>query len=89
MQHRVFGRLIGGLRDALDGFALVEMGVGDAVYPALRASESAERVFGLVLRLADDDLAKADAYETAAYRRLEVRLVSARRAFVYVAADSV
>jgi hypothetical protein len=45
------------------------------------------RIEGLVLRLTEPDLAKADAYETAAYARTQVTLVSGRRAFVYVAAD--
>ena len=43
---------------------------------------------GLALRLTNEDLARADAYETAACARIEVTLVSDRRAFVYVAADA-
>ena len=86
-QHRVFGRLVGGLRDALDDFELGEIGIEGRQYPALRPGGSG-RVDGWVLRLTEEDLAKADAYETAAYRRIEVRLVSGHLAFVYVAADA-
>lgn len=86
-QLRVFGRLIGGLREALDDFKLGAIGIEGRQYPALRPGGS-ERVDGLVLRLTDEDLAKADAYETAAYKRIEVRLLSGRLAFVYVAADA-
>jgi hypothetical protein len=87
VQHRVFGRLIGGLRDALEGFELGAVSIDGRDYPVLRLGGSA-RIDGLVLRLTDDDLAKADAYETAVYARIEVTLVSRRRAFVYVAADT-
>ena len=86
MQHRVFGRLVGGVRDALTGFELGAITIDGAEYRALRPGGSA-RIEGLVLRVTDDDLAKSDAYETAAYARIEVTLVSGRRAFVYVAAS--
>ena len=83
----MFGRVVGGLRDVLEGFERGELGIESRVYPALRPGGSA-RVEGLVLRVSDEDLAKTDAYETAAYARIEVTLVSGRHAFVYVAADS-
>jgi hypothetical protein len=86
VQHRVFGRLVGGVRDALEGFELGRISIDGAEYRALRPG-GAGRIEGLVLRVTDDDLAKADAYETAAYARVEVTLVSGRRAFVYVAAS--
>ena len=84
MQHRVFGRVVGGVRDALEGFELGAIMIDGNEYRALRPGGAA-RIEGLVLRLTDDDLAKADAYETEAYTRIEVTLVSGRRAFVYVA----
>ena len=87
MQHRVFGRLIGGLRDVLEGFELGVISIDGRDYPVLRPGGST-RIDGLVLRLADQNLEKADAYETAVYRRIEVTLVSRRRAFVYVAAET-
>jgi len=86
VQHRVFGRVIGGVRDALDCFELGTISIDGREYPGLRSGGSA-RTDGLVLRLSNADLAKADAYETAAYRRIEGTLVSGRRAFVYVAAE--
>jgi gamma-glutamylcyclotransferase (GGCT)/AIG2-like uncharacterized protein YtfP len=85
VQHRVFGRLVGGVRDALDGFELGRITIDGGEYPVLRPG-GATRIEGLVLRLTDEDLAKTDAYETAAYARVEVTLVSGRSAFVYVAA---
>lgn len=87
MQHRLFGRVVGGVRDALEGFELGPITIEGAQYRALRPGGAA-RVDGLVLRLTDGDLAKADAYETEAYARIEVTLVSGRRAFVYVAAGA-
>jgi len=86
VQHRVFGRLVGGVRDVLDGFVLGRITIDGREYPALRPGGAA-RIEGLVLRLTDDDLVKTDAYETAAYTRVEVTLVSGRHAFVYVVAS--
>jgi hypothetical protein len=83
----VFGRLIGGFRDALEGFELGTVSIDGREYPMLRSGGST-RIDGLVLRLTDQDLEKADAYEGAAYARIEVTLLSHRRAFVYVAADA-
>jgi len=91
VQHRVCGRVVGGLRDALDGFELGPIAIEGRQYRALRpggAGRADTRIEGLVLRLTEDDLAKADAYETAAYARIEVTLISGRRAFVYVAAGA-
>lgn len=82
----MFGRLVGGLRDALEGFELGAIVIDGREHRMLRQGGSA-RIDGLVLRLTDADLAKSDAYETAAYVRIEVRLLSGRHAFVYVAAD--
>jgi hypothetical protein len=86
VQHRVFGRVVGGFRDALEGFELGAITIDGGKYRALRPGGDG-RIEGLVLRLTEPDLAKADAYETAAYARTQVTLVSGRRAFVYVAAD--
>jgi hypothetical protein len=86
VQHQVFGRVVGGLRDALDGFEIGAISIDGCDYPVLRPGGST-RIDGLVLRLTDEDLEKADAYETAAYARIEVTLVSRRHAFVYVATD--
>jgi gamma-glutamylcyclotransferase (GGCT)/AIG2-like uncharacterized protein YtfP len=86
VQHRVFGRVVGGLRDALDGFELGAISVDGARYRAVRPGGGG-RVEGLALRLTEQDLPNADAYETDAYKRVEVRLVSGRRAFVYIAAS--
>ena len=86
MQHRVFGRVVGGLRDALEGFELGQISIEGRQHRILRPGGSA-RIDGLVLRLTDEDLPKSDAYETEAYARIEVTLVSGRRAYVYVAAS--
>jgi len=85
VRRRVFGRAIEATADALDGYELGEIQIGGRRYRALRPGGSA-RVEGDVCRLTDQDLARADVYETTAYARIEVTLVSGRRAFVYIAA---
>jgi gamma-glutamyl AIG2-like cyclotransferase len=86
VQRRVFGRLVEGVADTLEGFALGEIVIRGGTYNYLRPG-GADRVAGVALRLTDDELARADAYEPADYVRIKVTLVSGRRAFVYVAAD--
>jgi gamma-glutamylcyclotransferase (GGCT)/AIG2-like uncharacterized protein YtfP len=86
VQRRVFGRITGGIPDALAGFELGTIQIGGAEYPILRPGSPTARIEGLALELTEAELTTADAYETEAYARIEVTLVSGRRAFVYAAA---
>jgi hypothetical protein len=45
---------------------------------------SESRVTGTVFEISDSELASADRYEVAAYRRVAAVLASGRRAWVYV-----
>jgi gamma-glutamylcyclotransferase (GGCT)/AIG2-like uncharacterized protein YtfP len=93
VQIAVFGRKLAGERDELVGYerSLVRLedprfaGNDDgAFYPIVRFKEgSATRVSGTVLTLSDDDLACADAYEPAPYKRVAVTLASGKQAWVY------
>jgi gamma-glutamylcyclotransferase (GGCT)/AIG2-like uncharacterized protein YtfP len=86
VQLRVFGRITPGVADALTGFERGAIQIEGAEYPILRAGPPAARIEGLALELTEAELTATDAYETAAYARIEVTLVSGRRAFVYAAA---
>jgi hypothetical protein len=97
VQLATFGRRLEGAADALVGFRLGEVVIGDpavvatsgaAVHPIVRATgDAGDRVAGVVFRVTRAELAHADAYETAAYARLRVTLASGRAAWVYAAAD--
>ena len=96
MQRALFGRDVVGEPDALEGYVLNVISIRGAAGPGAneageylilrKALASAPPVRGVALRLTAAELDRADLYETAAYARIEVTLVSGRRAFVYVAA---
>ena len=90
-----YGRELEGERDVLAGYRLEELVIdspavvevsGKAVHTiARRTGDPADRIGGMVFLLHPDELAATDAYETAAYLRVEVMLESGRSAWAYVA----
>lgn len=95
VQRALFGRELDAREDALAGFRVGLVAIsnpevirlsGSAEHPGLvRTDHPADRVAGLALGVTDEELAAADAYETADYVRVPVTLASGRAAFVYVA----
>lgn len=88
VQRPVFGRRLDGRPDALGSVVRATLTVSDGdvrgSWPDLASTGRAEDVVrGQVLLLSDADLDAADAYETAAYTRQVVTLVSGTRAWVY------
>jgi gamma-glutamylcyclotransferase (GGCT)/AIG2-like uncharacterized protein YtfP len=91
-----YGRLLDGEPDALAGYRLVPVEIedpdvvrisGKAIHTiAVASGDSGDRIPGMVFALTEVELAATDAYETAAYARLEVTLESGRSVWVYVAA---
>ena len=96
VQRAVFGREISGTPDALTGFVLatVEIDDPDVVEVSGKAVHSillpgaGPAIAGVALDILPEDLAPADAYETAAYARVVVTLASGRAAYAYVAAGA-
>lgn len=94
VQRALFGRTLAGTPDALTGFVRGQVPVveGDAINAELPHYENAvvtgrpdDRIDGTALQVSDDDLARADDYESPAdYVRLAVTLASGARAWVYV-----
>ena len=96
VQAEVFGGPVASEPDAVIGHVLGEVLIedprvvelsGSDVHPMLLPSDDpGAAVDGLVLRLDDRQLAAADDYEVAAYRRVKVPLRSGRTAWVYALA---
>lgn len=96
VQHELFGRDIVESPDVLLGFRVSKVSIADdrivrlsgaAEHPMLQASgRPGDRVDGALLDLTEHELATADDYETALYRRISVVTATGRAAFVYVAA---
>ena len=96
VQQAVFGRAVEGSPDAILGFRLVPLTITDpsAIAISGRAGhtildptgDDRDQIEGLVLRITAAELALADTYEDAAYKRVQVRLRSGGEAWVYVRA---
>lgn len=81
VQERVIGRTVNSTPDRICGYAR-RMDLFAPYAVAMPASES-DCFDGVVLDVTDD-LIKLDAYETAAYTRIQVTLVSGTSAWMYI-----
>ena len=94
MQRATFGRLLSGQADMLPGHAQDMVAIDDPAvvatsgkthHPIVKHTGApSDRVAGTVFDISDDELAQADRYEVAAYRRVAVTLGSGLSAWVYV-----
>jgi gamma-glutamylcyclotransferase (GGCT)/AIG2-like uncharacterized protein YtfP len=96
VQEAVFGRRVEGRADAVVGYRLVPVTITDERAIAIsgrpghtileETGNSADAVEGVVFALSVEDIARADAYEDAAYKRAALPLRSGGNAWVYVKA---
>jgi hypothetical protein len=96
VQLSSFGRLLDGHDDAMPGFAQTMLEItdpevirtsGKRFHPVVAPSEDpADSVPGKVFSITAEELAAADRYEVADYKRISVRLASGKEAWVYVKA---
>ena len=97
VQIEKYGRLLEGQADAVRGYRLDRLTIGDpdvvrlsgrTDHPIARWSgRGSDRVPGIVYDISAQELAATDAYEVEPYARVEVELESGRRAYAYVSAD--
>ena len=96
VQLATFGRALHGTADALLGFSQSMVKIDDAEvvktsgkthHPIVRHTGNAtDQVTGTVFEITDEELANADRYEVADYKRVAALLASGRTAWVYVEA---
>lgn len=94
VQRSTFGRALAGRPDQLLGYELTMLAIDDQQvvalsgkthHPIARFTGSvADRIDGMVFEISADELARADAYEIAAYKRVCGDLASGTSAWVYV-----
>lgn len=84
VQQDVFGRLVEGTPDHLDGYGLAQIEVDGKPYPNVVLEDGAA-VAGEVIELTDDELRRADEHETAAYYRRAFVLASGKAVEAYIA----
>jgi hypothetical protein len=97
VQRATYGRLLDGRADALAGYRLEPLVISSAEVVGIsgleihtiarKTNDSADVIEGVVFTLSQSELDATDLYETDAYARVEVALVSGTRAFVYVGPD--
>jgi gamma-glutamylcyclotransferase (GGCT)/AIG2-like uncharacterized protein YtfP len=96
VQMSTFGRLLQGHPDELVGFEQSLLQIEDPQFVATSGKShhaivkfngrTDSRVSGTVLEVSDSELAKADQYEPAGYKRISAMLASGKEAWVYAAA---
>ncbi len=95
VQVAQFGRRLAGTADALVGWKqeMVEITDPDVLaksgkrfHPIVMPGSPQDRVPGMVFEITAEELAAADSYEVADYRRVAAPLASGRTAWVYVKA---
>ncbi len=82
VQTRVFGRIVAGVADALDGYRKAEITIGGSRYPVARL-DGASTISGRILEVTPEELVAIDHYEGSEYRRLRVALRSGVETWVY------
>lgn len=82
VQQRVFGRVVPGTPDVLDGYERRWLHLSDGVFPILVPAPGGS-VEGRVLDVTPGELALMDAYESDDYRRIRVTLRSGAETWVY------
>jgi gamma-glutamylcyclotransferase (GGCT)/AIG2-like uncharacterized protein YtfP len=98
VQFSTFGRKLKGVADVLLGYQLKDLEIkdahviaisGKAVHAVLmRTGNKVDAVKGTVFNISPEELAAADRYEVADYKRISVKLSSGIAAWVYVSVDS-
>jgi gamma-glutamylcyclotransferase (GGCT)/AIG2-like uncharacterized protein YtfP len=95
VQLASFGRLLKGAADALPGWTCEMVEITDPavlaksgmrLHPILVRGTASDSVTGMVFEITEDELASADRYEVADYKRILARLKSGMDAWVYVKA---
>jgi gamma-glutamyl AIG2-like cyclotransferase len=93
VQLSTFGRLLRGEPDELVGFEQSVLRIDDPPFVATNGKadhaivrfngRNDSRVPGIVFELSESELARADGYEPAGYKRISAELASGREAWVY------
>ena len=89
VQMSTFGRILHGEPDELVGFERLSLRTDGETYSIVRFNgRNDSRVRGMVFEITDGDLAKADDYEPAPYKRVSALLASGKQVWVYADARS-
>jgi gamma-glutamylcyclotransferase (GGCT)/AIG2-like uncharacterized protein YtfP len=82
IQKTIIGRLIQGVTDKLADYKKGTITTDDGTYPVI-IPEIGSIIEGQVITITETELKEIDIYETEAYQRIKVTLVSGQEAWVY------
>lgn len=93
VQLKLFGRLLKGDHDVLNGYQLSSIEIKDPQFLAggedkiqLTVIPSpGDHIKGMVFEISKQELLQADSYEPENYKRIEVMLASGKKAWIYAA----
>lgn len=89
IQMQVFNKVLTGTKDELLGYKLKdlkieeEFGIAD-YFVATPSDNPSDCIKGIVFNISSHDLAKADQFESNAYKRVQIELKSGTIAWIYI-----
>lgn len=89
IQMQVFNRLLTGTPDQLTGYKIKDLQIEEEFgmedyFVATPSENPSDAIDGIVFTVTNEDLAKADLFESNAYKRIEIALKSGTTAWIYV-----
>lgn len=97
VQLKLFGRLLHGTKDRLKGYKLSSIEIKDENFLSkgeqniqstlIPSPDQNDSIEGTVLEISGEELLLADNYEPDNYKRVELRLGSGRKAWIYMAVN--
>lgn len=95
VQLQLFGRLVRGVKDILNGYKIASIEITDESFLATGADKFQKTLIqskddfieGTVLEITNEELLIVDKYEPVNYQRVKVNLNSNKVAWIYVASE--
>ena len=95
VQMELFGRLLPGTKDVLDGYKISSIEIKDDAFLSkgedkyqqtlILSNNKLDKTEGTVFEISEDELLLADKYEPDNYKRIQVALRSGKQAWIYIA----
>lgn len=98
-QIQLFGRILQGATDTLEGYKVAAIEIRDESYlsrgekkdqlTAVLSEDENDFINGTAFELTEKELLAADKYEPDNYKRIKVKLGSGKEAWIYIAKDHI
>jgi gamma-glutamylcyclotransferase (GGCT)/AIG2-like uncharacterized protein YtfP len=95
VQLQLFGRVLKGSADTLQGYTLATIEIKDENFllngedtyqqTLVPSNNSTDRIKGIVFEITDEELLLSDQYEPSNFKRSKVKLQSGKEAWIYTA----